>query len=224
MKTNRYTDKAMSTIYFKFGLNTKFNHDIFTTQERAEKLAELVAEKCKQIDVEPETIQVTNSSVRMILECPANLSPEFIITAIKEFTDYGLQYAYPELKGMGNVWNESYSVTTELSDVPAPEDVPSFDPVEELEFLNTLKDYIDNGDKTNEREFISKLFAKYNPLMVLATLADFTAFLLDKSEDTDSTKESLKEENTSDKTESTDGDTVHIVSELLDELKKILAD
>lgn len=78
----------------------------------ADRLEELLREKCKELEIEIEHLAIQPDHLHMFIEAPPMLSPSQIAFRLKGFTSHALRKEFPQLMRMPSMWTTSYFCST----------------------------------------------------------------------------------------------------------------
>ena len=85
---------------------------IFNTPNVEQRFKELVAQKCKEMDIEIIAIECDKDHTYMFLSCLPTQSPSDIMYSIKVYTSKILREEFVKFSKMPSLWTRSYFVST----------------------------------------------------------------------------------------------------------------
>ena len=108
----RHTKTTVSMINYHFVFCPKYRRKIYDIVGVENRFKELIAEKCKELNIEIIAIECDSDHAHLFLNCPPTLSPADIMKYLKGCTSHVIRDEFPVLRGMSSLWTRSYFVST----------------------------------------------------------------------------------------------------------------
>lgn len=108
----RQTNTTVSLINYHFVFCPRYRRKIFNTPNVEQRFKELVAQKCKEMDIEIIAIECDKDHTYMFLSCLPTQSPSDIMYSIKVYTSKILREEFVKFSKMPSLWTRSYFVST----------------------------------------------------------------------------------------------------------------
>jgi putative transposase len=108
----RRTSTTVSLINYHFVFSPRYRRKIFKYSGVESWFKMLVAEKCKELDIEIIAIECDADHAHLFLNCPPTLSPAEIMKSIKGHTSKVMRNEFEKLSKMPSLWTRSYFVST----------------------------------------------------------------------------------------------------------------
>lgn len=108
----RRTKTTVSMINYHFVFCPKYRRKIYTYEGVENRFKELIAEICKELEIEIIAIECNIDHAHLFLNCPPSLSPADIMKKLKGHTSHTLRDEFPILSGMSSLWTRSCFVST----------------------------------------------------------------------------------------------------------------
>lgn len=110
--TYRRTNTTVSLINYHFVFCPRYRRKIFNTPNVEQRFKELVAQKCKEMDIEIIAIECDKDHTYMFLSCLPTQSPSDIMYSIKVYTSKILREEFVKFSKMPSLWTRNYFVST----------------------------------------------------------------------------------------------------------------
>lgn len=108
----RQTNTTVSLINYHFVFCPRYRRKIFNIPNVEQRFKELVAQKCKEMDIEIIAIECDKDHTYMFLSCLPTQSPSDIMYSIKVYTSKILREEFVKFSKMPSLWTRSYFVST----------------------------------------------------------------------------------------------------------------
>ena len=112
MNEYRHTNTTVSLINYHFVFCPRYRRKIFLIPNVEQRFKELVAIKCKELDIEIIAIECDKDHTHMFLNCLPTQSPSDVMHEIKGCTAKILREEFKELSKMKSIWTRSFFVST----------------------------------------------------------------------------------------------------------------
>lgn len=113
----RKTKTVFSNIILHVIFCTRYRRKLFADTDLSKRVAFLISEKCSELNIEIKKLEIFDSYVEMIIECPPDLSPNQVVYRIKAHCNNNtLKDDFEVIKKIPNLWTRSCLISTDMLD------------------------------------------------------------------------------------------------------------
>jgi putative transposase len=107
----RYQNTSVTAINYHFVWIPKRRKKVLVG-DVAEKLEELIYEKCQELDLEILALEIGNNHVHLFVNTTPTIAPHQIMFRLKGYTSRVLRKQFPHLMKLPSMWTRNYYCVT----------------------------------------------------------------------------------------------------------------